>query len=64
MKNYIETILNFLTEIKIAYEMTDLKNKTLLPGLFIQNGILQIDINKDDLIDLLFFFQGYLMFVC
>ncbi|MCF7499775.1 hypothetical protein [Pseudoalteromonas sp. L1] len=46
MKNYIETILNFLTKIKIAYEMTDLKNKTLLPGLFIQNGILQIDINK------------------
>ena len=32
MKNYIETILSFLSEIKIAYEMTDIKNKTLLPG--------------------------------
>ena len=46
MKDYKLSILNFLTEINLKFELCKIDSKTFLPGLLLKNGILQIDIDK------------------
>lgn len=46
MIDHTRTILNFLTEIELAFELQPITEKTFLPGLILKHGVLLIDKDK------------------